>query len=61
MRKTVCFYQAFRRKKFIGKGVGDCEICAADEKNKNCAEFLPITLWTFEAKLGAEAPLMREQ
>ena len=64
MRKTVCFYQVFRRPKFVREGVGDCKICTADEKNKECAEFLPMTLYSFQAKEAddgkkAEVPLKK--
>ena len=43
MKQVVCFYQLCQHK------VGNCKICIADEKNKLCENYTPITLFTFTA------------
>ena len=49
MRKIVCFYQIFRRPKFVREGVGDCMICTASPDNVKCLEYLGMTLFHFTA------------
>ena len=46
MKKIVCLYQICQHK------VGNCKICIADEKNKLCENYIPLTLFSFEAKGG---------
>ena len=42
---TGCIHQFFRPKYYFpSEGVGDCRICTADEKNKECKGYYPITL-----------------
>lgn len=51
MKQTICLYQAFRAKVIhIKEGCGDCSKCITNEDNKNCVDYLPITLWTFQAE-----------
>lgn len=44
-----CFNQVFKPFKATRDGIGDCSICTPSPENKNCSEFLPITIWSFEA------------
>ena len=46
MRKTVCVHQVFKRKRERKDGVGNCEVCTADEDNKKCRDYLRMTLHT---------------
>ena len=46
-KMTVCFYQAFKRKRVFKEGVGDCEICIPHPDNINYKDYLRMSLWRF--------------
>ena len=51
MRK--CFYQVFGSGKGIRlEGWGNCEICKADEKNKECKGYIGISVIIIDIKEG---------
>lgn len=55
MKKRICLFQAFKRKMaVIPEGVGDCSICTPDEKNKECKDFIGMTLYSFQAESEVE-------
>ncbi len=48
--EKVCFYQICKAKVVhIKEGCGDCSKCTASPENKNCSDYIPLTLWTFNA------------
>jgi len=34
----------------FGRDDRNCKICTPDEKNRECKNYFPMTLWTFYAK-----------
>jgi len=56
MKKTLCFFQVVKpRPRFNKEGVGDCLICTPHSDNAKCANFLGLTLYSFEAVEKVEA------
>lgn len=44
-KKIGCINQFFTPKySFVKEGYGNCKICTADEKNKECLGYYPITI-----------------
>lgn len=49
----VCLHQFIRPSgTFLMPNVGDCTKCIADKKNRECLQFTPINVFTFEVKDG---------